>query len=117
MFRPILRPGQGFQPFEKLTTKTGLSTGGRPTGSGQMPDGYIIGVLSATSPEEKEKWSTTEHPVTHKIVQQGRDNIAKEGDILVLNDLYYYVRRKPRNPGGLNHFTVYFCEERSGLNG
>lgn len=116
MIRPILRPGQGFQRFEKLTDKT-ILVSGRPTKSGQMPDGYIDGILSESSPEEKERWSTTDHPVTHKIVQQGRNNIAKEGDILVLNDLYYYVQRKPRNPGGLNHFTVYFCEERSGLNG
>lgn len=117
MIRSSLRPGQGFKKFIRMKHQTGKSKTGRVGSSSLVESGYLFGILSKATPEEVEQWSTTDSPVTHKIVQYGGNNKAADQDVLVFNEKYYYVQRSPRNPGGLGHFTVYFCEERRGLNG
>ena len=112
-----LRPMQGFVAFTRYTNKTVLSARGRAGGSSLTENGVIYGILSKATPEEIEQWGTTESPVTHKIVQRGTVNAAKDKEVLQLGDRYFYIQKPPRNPGGLGHFTVYFCEERKGLNG
>ncbi len=116
MFHSFLRPGQGFQCFEIYSADTSVTENGRPTQISYNSKSHLIGILSQATPEEKQQWSTTEHPITHKIVQRGNCRIAHEQDILKLGSRYFYIQREPRNPGDLNHFTVYFCEERKGLN-
>lgn len=114
---PHMRPGVGFKKFERYSHTTKLSKSRRASGSELSPCGSILGILSKATPEEIEQWGTTESPITHKIVQRGSANQARANDVLVLDTRYFYVQRAPRNPGDLGHFTVYFCEERKGLNG
>lgn len=92
-----------------------MSSRGRAGSSAPTEEGYLFGILSVATPEEIERWGTTEHPISHKIVQYGGKNKAADQDVLVFNGKRYYVQRSPRNPGGLGHFTVYYCEERRGL--
>ncbi len=116
MIHSFLRPGQGFQQFEVRKSYSGLSEGGRPIKKDiSKTVGYIYGILSLASPKEIEMWSTTEHPISHKIVQRFSGSVVNEGDTLVLGNRFFYVNQRPRNPADLNHFIVYFCEERSGL--
>ena len=114
---PHTPPGVGFKKFERYSHSTKLTKGRRASGSDLAPCGFILGILSKATPEEVEQWGTTENPVTHKIVQRGTANQAKSKDVLVLGCRYFYIQKPPRNPGDLGHFTVYFCEERKGLNG
>lgn len=125
MSHVFLRPGQGFQSFKRYEVKT-QRTSGRPGISGYKENGVLIGILAETTPKEKEKWGTTEHPVSHKIVQRGYSNPLNAGDVLVLvkgegteNEIkrFFYIQKAPRNPGDLNHCTIYYCDERVGLNG
>ena len=117
MFRPVLRPGQGFKRFTRYKHKSTKTKSGRAGLLTLTECGYLFGILSQATPEEIEQWGATDSPVTHKIVQYGGDNIAEHKDVLRFDDKYYYIQRTPRNPGGLGHFTVYYCEERKGLNG
>ena len=121
MSHVFLRPGQGFKTFIKYRVTTQRTPQGRPGVSGYTEDGTLLGILSEATPKEKEKWGTTEHPISHKIVQRGYNNPLQATDMLVLEQnekkRYFYIQKAPRNPGDLNHCTVYFCEERVGLNG
>lgn len=115
MFHSFLRPGQGFQRFERFSAETSITDSGRPAGLQYTHVGHLFGILTQATPEERQQWSTTEHPITHKIVQRGNCCPAKERDMLQLGERYFYIQREPRNPGDLNHFTIYICEERKGL--
>lgn len=116
------RPGQGFSNVYAFSVQNTLKSG-RPCQSGYERIGSFKGIITETSPQEKEKWKSSEHPVTHKIIQRGTTDLKiKPNDILTIGfddlseaDKKYFVRAKPRNPGNLNHFTVYYCEERTGI--
>lgn len=114
---PHMIPGVGFKKFERYEHKTKLTASRRASGSELTPCGHILGILSKATPEEIEQWGTTDSPITHKIVQRGTANKAKAKDVLKLGERCFYIQKSPRNPGDLGHFTVYFCEERKGLNG
>lgn len=97
--------------------KTVISKSGRAGASTLTESGHLFGILSVATPQEIERWGTTEKPITHKIVQYGGDTKAADNDVLKFADRFFYIQRAPRNPGDLGHFTVYYCEERRGLNG
>lgn len=114
-----LRPGQGFKKFMVKKRKKGLSESGKPITGGYEDVGQIIGTLVSASEKEKEAWKQNQHPITHKIVQQGVQNAAKATNYLVLSengkkDRYFYVQGTS-NPGELNHLMRYFVEERKDL--
>lgn len=121
MFHAFIRPGQGFGCFDRYIQSAVLSETGRYQHGDREYAGTIQGIISLTSPQEREAWGSTEHPVTHKIIQQGNQNAAKCGDILVqthnTDRRFYYIEAVPKNPGGFPCFTVYYCSERSGLDG
>jgi len=85
-----------------------------------MPAGEIIGMLTVASVGEMQQWHGQElnkqeaHPMLYKIIQQGTENRAKHGDVLVLGNRRFTVKGI-HNPAGLDHFTVYFAEEREDL--
>lgn len=132
MFNTPLRPGQGAMRFKHLKRSSGLSGTGRAGLSTLKENGEILGILTDATPKDIERWGTTEKPISHKIVQHGGMHKAAADDVLKLVEKvvekvenqevekevvrYFYIQRRPRNPGNLGHFTVYFCEERSGLN-
>lgn len=119
MFRIRLCPGQGFQRFNVLSNEGGLSDRGRPKKT-FTPKGEIIGMLTVASQGEMQQWRGQEinkqdaHPVLYKIIQQGAENRAKPTDILIFGNRKFTVKGV-HNPAGLNHFTVYFAEERNDL--
>ena len=118
-FRPMLRPGQGFQPFKVFRKEGGLATSGRPTASGRKPVGEFYGMISQASPKEIEQHKQLGTPITHTIVQRGTKNRAKATDILMLGEgetaRRFKVQGEPKNPGELGHFLVYTVEERADL--
>ncbi len=119
MFHGLLRPGQGFQQFSVLSNKGGLSDRGKPQKTFKSA-GEIIGMLTVASHGEMKQWRGQElnrqdaHPVLYKIIQQGTANRAKPTDILMLGNRKFTVKGV-HNPAGLDHFTVYFTEERNDL--
>ena len=118
-FRPMLRPGQGFQLFKILRREGGLTANGRPTASGRKPAGSFLGMISQASPKEIEQHKQLGTPITHTIVQHGTKDRAKATDVLVLGEgdaaRHFQVQGDPKDPGELGHFLVYTVEERADL--
>ena len=93
-----LMPGQELRMFTVYRDGEHKTASGRITMNGARRLGEIKAVLAAAKPEEKERWQQLEHPVTHKIIR---------------GDKRYIVQTAPYNPGGINHWTIYYCDERS----
>lgn len=109
-----LIPGQELRVFEVFRSGEHRTASGRITDNGAERLGAIKAVLAAASPQEIERWRQLEHPVTHKIIQQGVAPFPiKAGDSFLLGNTRYIVQTAPYNPGGINHWTIYYCEERS----
>lgn len=120
-FRPMLRPGQGFQKFRVLRRESGLTTSGRPRAKSEADKGEFYGMITQASPTEIEQHKQLGHPITHTIVQRGTKNRAKATDILELvvdgeeKGRRFQVQGEPQDPGELGHFLVYKVEERADL--
>lgn len=118
-FRPMLRPGQGFQLFHVMRKSGGVTATGRPTSAAHQPAGEFYGMITQASPKEIEQHKQLGTPITHTIVQRGTTNRAKATDVLVLGEgdtaRYFQVQGEPRDPGELGHFLVYTVEERADL--
>ena len=116
----MLRPGQEFKDFdilEKKTTKSKAGSVGRSLAFEKV--GFLKGVMTATSPKETEFWKQRGHEVSNKIVQQYGQK-AEKGQFLqrvnaVTGETNTYYIEAVRNPGGLDHFTVYLVNERDDL--
>ena len=106
-----LTPGQELRTFAVYRDGEHRTASGRIIANGAEPIGEIRAVLVAAKPEETLQ---LEHPVSHKIIQQGTAAFEiKPGDSLVYGERRYIVQTDPYNPGGLNHWTIYYCNERS----
>lgn len=109
-----LTPGQELRVFTVYRDGEHKTASGRILMNGAERIGEIKAVLAAAKPEEKERWKQLEHPVTHKIIQQGVPPFEiKPGDAIVRGETRYIVQTAPYNPGGINHWTIYYCDERS----
>lgn len=109
-----LLPGQELRTFDVYRDADHKTAGGRIISNGEERLGAIKAVLAAAKPEEIERWRQLEHPVSHKIIQQGVPPFEiTPGDSLVRGDKRYIVQTAPYNPGGINHWTIYYCDERS----
>lgn len=109
-----LHPGQELRMFSVWRDGEMRTPGGRIVSNGTEKLGEIKAVLAAAKPEEIERWRQLEHPVTHKIIQQGVAPFEiTPGDSIVHGDKRYIVQTAPYNPGGINHWTIYYCDERS----
>lgn len=115
-FRPMLRPGQGFQKFRVLREEGGLTENRRPTTTVLKPQGEFLGIISQDTPTETGKNKQKVSPISYTIVQRGGNIRARANDILVKQDgTQLRVKGDPRNPGDLGFFTVYKAEERKDL--
>ena len=122
MFRPMLRPGQGFKKFRVLR-KVGKTTDtGRPHTSSLASQGEFFGMISQADPKEVEQFKQAGTPITHTIVQRGTTHRAKAQDVLELQDpscgdkaRRFRVQGDPKDPGELGHFLIYRVEERADL--
>lgn len=107
-------PGQALRTFDVYRDGEHRTASGRILSNGAERLGEIRAVLAAAKPEETARWRQLEHPATHKIIQQGTAAFEiKPGDSLVDGERRYIVQTAPYNPGGLNHWTIYYCDERS----
>lgn len=121
MFRGLLRPGEGFKTFKVYRKQDGKTPKGRPCSGKLEPTGTSIkGIFSKTDPTEKDEHKQESHPINYTIVQHGAKDRAQEGDVLELVEgdttRRFEVKKKPRDPAGLGHFTIYHVEEREDLN-
>lgn len=121
-FRGLLRPGQGFKPFQVYCRQSGTTNTGRPHTGDLKLTGEFFGIISQASPKEVAQWKQLGTPITHTIVQRGTKNRAKATDVLVLQATreceprrYFLVQGEPQDPGELGHFLIYKVEERSDL--
>jgi len=109
-----LAPGQELRQFEVYRDGGHRTASGRVISNGIEKMGTISAVLAAARPEEKERWRQLEHFVTHKIIQHGTAPFEiVPGDFLMQGNKRYIVQMEPYNVGGLNHWTIYYCDERS----
>ena len=121
-FRPMLRPGQGFQKFRILRRVGNTTESGRPHTSSLASVGEFYGIISQASPTEIEQHKQLGSPITHTIVQRGTTHRAKATDILELGGdvsgakaRQFLVQGEPQDPGELGHFLIYRVEERADL--
>lgn len=111
-----LVPGQELRQFEVYRNGEHQTASGRVISNGGDHLGTIKAIRAAAKPEEIERWRQLEHPISHEIIQQGTPPFEiKPGDSLVQGDRRYIVQTAPYNVGGINHWTIYYCDERSDL--
>ena len=107
-------PGQELRVFEIYRSGQHITAGGRVTANSETKLGEIKAILAAARPDEVNRWKQLEHPVSHKIIQQGVAPFQiKPGDYFVRGEKRYINRTDPYNPGDINHWTIYYCDERS----
>ena len=138
-FRPMLRPGQGFQKFMVYRREGSVTASGRARSTSLKLHGEIIGIISQASPQEIAQAKQLGSPITHTIVQRGTKYRAKANDVFlippdsaqnvpdVLNvsepgdttnpnqGRRFVVRGDPKDPGELGHFLIYRVEERDDI--
>ena len=111
-----LIPGQELRQFDVYRNGEYKTASGRVTSNSLERIGELKAVLAAAKPEEIERWRQLEHPITHKIIQQGSTPFEiRAGDSFVHDQKRYIVQTAPYNPGGLNRWTIYYCNERSDI--
>ena len=109
-----LVPGQELRQFDVYRSGEHRTDSGRIIANGGDRIGSIRAVLAAAKPEETQRWRQLEHPVSHKIIQQGVPPFEiRPGDSLVQGNMRYIVQAAPYNVGGIGHSTIYYCNERS----
>lgn len=78
-----------------------------------LPTGKILtGVLAEASQDERFMWKQRQHPITHKIVQNGSKLVADVGDRLTLGTRIFYVKGRD-DISALGISTIFYVEERS----
>ena len=108
------RPEALWQHFIGEEKAEGVNIKGRVTET-YREKGSIDAILCGANPEQRVQYQQIGHPITHVITETGVPNF-KAGDSLRLGERLFYIRGVD-NPGELNIWAVYYCEERSDLNG
>lgn len=107
-----LRPGNLLRDFVVERQVIGTSEIGRPERY-FLPTGKVLtGVLSEASQDERFMWQQRQHPVTHKIVQNGSKRVADVGDRLSLGTRVFYIKGRD-DISALGISTIFYIEERS----
>ena len=96
--------------FTIETKGSGVDARGRPTTTGWTNAGTLKATLAEADPRVQERWKQIQRPVSHTIVAKGAPQ-AEEGDRLVLNGRNFYIQGT-ENPGDMDDYTLYQCEER-----
>lgn len=114
---PFLRPGQGFQEFHILKKQPKMSASGTPGRESSFEKiGEFKGILATTSPSERETWKQNGYEVTNHVVTSG-SALANKDQYLYSpkENRIFLISTPPKNPGGLNHCTIYYLKERGDL--
>lgn len=105
--------GRELREFTVLRPDVRETENGRVINNSYITVCKIRAILAAAKPEEKERWRQLQHPITHKIIQQGISEVKiKAGYILEYEERKFYISTEPYNIGGLNYWTIYYCEEK-----
>jgi len=117
----FMRPGQEFKTFKVLRPQSIINDRGRTKKNQYDEIGSIKGILAQARPDERERWHQMGHSVSHKIIQRHYGYNGDEDLKIVPRDVFeyqgqwFYNQNDPYDPGGLGHWTIYYCEERSDL--
>ena len=106
-----LRPGNLFKEFIIESDAQKVTSTGRVV-SAHTGDGTktLKGCLAQCSDTDRENHSTTDHIITHTIVQAGKPK-AKRTDRLILGERSFYIVDID-DCGTLGVSTLYYAEER-----
>lgn len=108
------RPGNLVKDFVVEPMKrTKTTTGRAKTGYDTETRAILRGVIADADSNAIARYSQTEHPCTHQIVQRGGEQ-AKQGDRLVLGHAHYYVLGV-NNIAAMGIATIYYVEKRMDL--
>ena len=78
--------------------------------------GTIRGTLAQAKPEEVQRWRQLEHPVSHKIIMRKKPAFdVLPGDVLEYAGRRFYNTAVPYDVGGIGHFTIFYCNERTDI--
>lgn len=109
-----LRPGNLIKDFVIEPVKRTVTTKGRAqTAYDTETRDVLRGVIASADAKAVARYSQTEHPCTHQIVQRGGKK-AKPGDRLVRGHAYYYIIGVD-NIAEMGIATLYYVEERLDL--
>lgn len=105
------RPGNLFKDFIIESDSPTVTSTGR-VANNYVGDGTntLKGCLADASADDKAKHSTTDHMVTHTIVQNGSPK-AKRADRLILGERVFYIVDID-DTGAFGITTLYYAEER-----
>ena len=108
------RPGNLVKDFVIEPVKRTVTTKGRAQTTYDTETRRILrGVIASADPEAVARYSQTDHPCTHQIVQRGGEK-AKPGDRLVRSHTHYYILGVD-NIAAMWIATIYYVEERLDL--
>ena len=117
MGNAMLMPGQEIRAFAVLRPDTRGTDGGREGLTNEyIPVGNIRAVLAQARPEEIMRWQQLNHPITHKIIMQGKPPFdIKPGDVFERDGRRFHHQAAPYDVGDVGHWTIFYCEERGDL--
>lgn len=108
------RPGNLIKDFVIEPVKRVKNTKGRAQTTYDTETRRILrGVIASADPKAVARYSQTDHPCTHQIVQRGGE-AAKPGDRLVREHSHYYILGVD-NVAAMGVATIYYVEERLDL--
>lgn len=107
-------PGQELREFTvNKPDPKGTENGREGLTNGYIEVGIIRAILAAAKPEEIQRWRQINHPVTHKIIMQGKPTFEiLPGDIFERVGRRFYNQSMPNDIGDLGNWTIFYCDER-----
>ncbi len=91
---------------EPQTTSNGRVKAGNPS---VLPPVSMLGIVAESKPSEVERYHQLDIRITHTIVERGSGS-ARAGWTLTADGRTFRVKATD-NPGLLNAYTLYYCEE------
>jgi hypothetical protein len=113
----MMVPGQELRTFAVKRPDKRETELGRVVSGGFEDLGEIKAILAAAKPEEREQWRQLSHPITHKIIMQGKPSYeVLPGYVFEYDKRRFYNQGMPYNVGDLGHWTIFYCDERTDIN-
>lgn len=117
------RPGRELKVFEIRSKTVSVDSKGRVMKKADPADRDACialrfkGMLSAAGPDEIDRWSQMQHPITHTITSRKREaRRVKPEQVLILDsrekERRFYVQGVS-DPGELGIYTIIYAQERT----
>ena len=112
----MMLPGQELREFTIYAPETRSSERGREgLINGYVKLGTVRAILGQARPEETNRWRQLNHWVSHKIIMQHRTPFEVKSGYKFRqedNGQEFYVTTLPYEPGGIGHWTIFYCNDR-----